>query len=311
MEAPMYKRISKENHHYRFDPFEKPAERAKLGDWVVFETLDCFSDELQKEDDLFIDLDMTHINPCTGPLYIENTTPGDVVALKVQEIRLRGWGVLTLIPREGVMQRLVQSPKTKIVKIFQDKNYIEFANNIKLDLRPHIGTIGACPNLPFPTGQTGIHGGNMDIPELGVGTTIYFPVFVNGTMVSLGDVHANMGNGEICIGVETGADVTLSIEKVYPSTFLRAPMLETSTHWIAYSEASSGSVGLFDLSVRMAEFLCSRTGISLEEANLLISACGDAHFGQWAESDQNYTFYMKFPKHVFTDGSLNSFLPKQ
>ena len=112
----MNKKIPKKNHHYRFDPFKEPVERAKLGDWVVFETLDCFSDGLQKEEDFFTDLDMTHINPCTGPLFIENTRPGDVVALKVQDIRLRDWGVLTLIPREAGMQRKQRLLKSSRIK---------------------------------------------------------------------------------------------------------------------------------------------------------------------------------------------------
>ena len=301
-------KISKKNFHYKFDPRETPAATVSIGDSICFETMDCFSDMLQSENDLFTDLDMTRINPCTGPLLIKDTYPGDVVALEVENIRLRDWGVLTLIPREGVLQRLVHSPKTKIVKIYQDDGYIDYSNNIRLEVRPHIGTIGASPNLPYPTGQTGIHGGNMDVREVTIGNTIYLPVFVEGAFIYLGDVHANMGDGEICIGVETGAEVTLNVKNIYHRASLRAPMIETQSHWISHSDSSSGKIGIFDVCLRMAEFLCSRTGISLEDANLLITACGDVHFGQWAESDQNYTFYLKFPKKVFKDGSLDKFL---
>ena len=302
--------VSKDHFSYHFDPNLAPATTVEVEERFEVETMDCFSDELKTESDLFTDLDMAHINPCTGPVYVKGAQPGDVIALKIEKITLRDWGILTLIPAEGVLQRLTKSPVSKIVKIHQksgDDGYVEYGPNIRVSLRPHIGTIGTSPNLRFPTGHTGIHGGNMDIRDLGEGSVIYMPVFVPGGLISLGDVHANMGNAEIAIGVETGAKIELSVQAVYENTFLRAPMIETPTHWITYAEATSGQVGLYDLCTRMAEFLCSRTGVSVEDAALLISITGDVSFGQWAESGQNYTFYLKFPKDVFTDGKLSKF----
>ena len=302
--------VSKDFHSYHFDPNLKPAATVGVGERFEVETMDCFSDELVSETDLFTNLDMSHINPCTGPVYVKDAQPGDVIAMKIEKIKLRDWGVLTLIPAEGVLQRITKAPVTKIVKIHQNSGsdgYVDYAPNIRVALRPHIGTIGTSPNLRFPTGHTGIHGGNMDIPELGEGSVIYMPVFVPGGLISMGDVHANMGNAEIAIGVETGSRIELTVQKIYENTFLRAPMIETKTHWIAYAEATSGQVGLYDLCTRMAEFLCSRTGVSVEDAALLISITGDVSFGQWSEAGQNYTFYVKFPKSVFTDGKLDQF----
>ncbi len=299
--------ISREMVSYQFDPRKEAVEWADVGESVVFQTRDCFNDEIKSYSDLATTIDMSHMNPCTGPLYVNGSKPGDVVAVKVEDMKLRDWGVLTLIPGEGVLDKLVKSPLTKIVTINQQEGFVDYAPNIRVKLRPHIGTIGTTPKIVFPTGRTGVHGGNMDINRLGPGATVYFPVFVDGALILMGDVHANMGDGEICIGVETGADIQIRIEKIYKDLYLTAPIIETEESWITYSDSPYGKDGVYEVSKRMAEFLYSKTGISIEDATLLISITGDIHIAQWSEAGYNYTFYLEFPKSVFTDGSLDSF----
>jgi formamidase len=41
------------------------------------------------------------------------------------------------------------------------------------------------------------HGGNCDIKNLSRGTRIYFPVYVEGAKLSMGDIHFSQGDGEI------------------------------------------------------------------------------------------------------------------
>jgi amidase len=301
-------KITKENCSYYFDPKNKPVAYAKVGDTVIFETRDCFNDEIKTENDLSTNINMSHINPCTGPLYVENALPGSVLAVKILDIKLRDWGVLTLTPNEGVLNEFVKSPITKIVKINQEKNIIEYSQEIKLPLRPHIGTIGTTPLLRTPTGRTGVHGGNMDIRYVAPGNIVYFPVFIEGGMLMLGDVHATMGDGEIAIGVETGAEVKIKILNIYNNYIIQSPIIETPTEWITYADAPNGKEGVKEVSKRMAEFLCRKTDITLEDATLLISVIGDISIAQWAEAGYNYTFYLRFPKSVFVNGKLNSFL---
>lgn len=303
--------ISKDKVSYRFDPNTAPVEWAEVGESVIFQTRDCFNDEIVAETDLATSIDMSHMNPCTGPLYVKSAVPGDVVALRIEGIRLRDWGVLTLIPGEGVLDAYVKAPLTKIVSIDQKKGGVEYGPGVRVGLRPHVGTLGTTPTMAFPTGRTGCHGGNMDIRLLGPDSVIYLPVFVEGALVAMGDVHANMGDGEICIGVETGADVQVHIERLYRNVQLEAPMVETRSHWVAYADAPDGKSGVLAVCRRMAAFLCSRTGISMEDATLLISVAGDVAIAQWAEAGYNYTFYLEFPKSVFTDGRLDSFMRKQ
>ena len=48
------------------------------------------------------------------------------------------------------------------------------------------------------------HGGNCDIKNMSRGSRVYFPVYVDGAKLSLGDLHFSQGDGEIsfCGGIE-------------------------------------------------------------------------------------------------------------
>jgi acetamidase/formamidase len=44
----------------------------------------------------------------------------------------------------------------------------------------------------------GDHGGNMDVPDVTEGNTLYFPVHHAGALFYVGDAHAAQGQGELC-----------------------------------------------------------------------------------------------------------------
>ena len=57
------------------------------------------------------------------------------------------------------------------------------------------------------------NGGNMDVQQMQVGTTLLLPCFVDGCGLFAGDVHYAQGDGEVSgTAIETGAVVTLSVE---------------------------------------------------------------------------------------------------
>ena len=57
------------------------------------------------------------------------------------------------------------------------------------------------------------NGGNMDVQQMQVGTTLLLPCFVDGCGLFVGDVHFAQGDGEVSgTAIETGAVVTLTTE---------------------------------------------------------------------------------------------------
>jgi len=57
------------------------------------------------------------------------------------------------------------------------------------------------------------HGGNCDIKNLSRGSKVYFPVYVNGGGLSMGDIHFSQGDGEItfCGAIEMAGFIDLRV----------------------------------------------------------------------------------------------------
>lgn len=58
------------------------------------------------------------------------------------------------------------------------------------------------------------HGGNCDIKNLSKGSRIYFPVYVEGANLSMGDIHFSQGDGEIsfCGAIEMSGYIDLHVD---------------------------------------------------------------------------------------------------
>ncbi|MEC4804422.1 MAG: acetamidase/formamidase family protein [Jaaginema sp. PMC 1080.18] len=58
------------------------------------------------------------------------------------------------------------------------------------------------------------HGGNCDIKNLSKGSRIYFPVYVDGANLSMGDIHFSQGDGEIsfCGAIEMAGYLDLHVD---------------------------------------------------------------------------------------------------
>ena len=60
------------------------------------------------------------------------------------------------------------------------------------------------------------HGGNCDIKNLSRGSRIYFPVYVDGAKLSMGDIHFSQGDGEIsfCGAIEMSGFIDLHVDLI-------------------------------------------------------------------------------------------------
>src|ERR1700680_1696008 len=73
-----------------------PAARIKPGDTVVTKTRDASNDVFSPSDKtVAAKLDLTKVNPQTGPFYVEGAEPGDTLVVHIDSIDLNrefGWG---------------------------------------------------------------------------------------------------------------------------------------------------------------------------------------------------------------------------
>ena len=203
--------ISKENSINAFDKNNTPAMRCSLPANLTFETNDSFAGQITKETDTLEKMDYDIINPCTGPVYFEGAMPGDVLQINIRKITCKSPGWAMCVPNEGVLGHMVTESVTKIFSF--DHESIAINDKIKVPIEPMIGVIGVAPaEGSLKAILPGDHGGNMDNNMIKEGATVYLPVFVEGGLLAIGDLHARMGDGEsFYTGLEVAGEVEISV----------------------------------------------------------------------------------------------------
>jgi formamidase len=153
---------------------------------------------------------------------------------------------------------------------------------VVISSRPMIGTIGVAPSRP---GRTPLlvpteAGGNMDIPQLGVGARLHLPVHVVGALLSVGDAHAVQGDGEICgTGVETNCSLRVRVDLV-KGAGASAPWYEhaakpQSEDWVATTGIGPDLFVAARDAARRGVELVARSGLDPLDAYLLLSLVGE------------------------------------
>lgn len=189
----------------------KPAGYCKSGDIVVFETRDCYDNTVTSSERPLGDREGLS-NPVTGALYVEGAEVGDILKIEIEDIKLRSWGVMRSSTTAGVFHEKYEKREAIIFQVKDNKIY--FDDKLILEADPMIGVIGTAPieKEGIPTTTPGKHGGNMDCKKIVKGSIIYLPVNVKGGLLSMGDIHALMGDGEVFIcGLEIAGEITVKV----------------------------------------------------------------------------------------------------
>jgi len=304
--------IHKHQHHFGWDNSIEPILNVKPGQSIEIETIDSSGGQLGPEstvDDL-ANLSFDEVNPVTGPVFIEGAEPGDTVAISFLEFKPSGWGWTANIPGFGLLTD--QFPEADLHIWKYDKVSMTpamYGPGGQVPLKPFAGTIG------LALAESGNHsvvpprrvGGNLDIRDNGVGTTLYLPVEVAGGLLSLGDTHAAQGDGEICgTAIESPMQVAVKID-LLKDTPIPFPRFETdgpvSRHFDNAGYKATTGIGedlmqaARDAVSGMVDWISASTGMSAVEAYMLCSVCGDLRISEIVDMP-NWTVSFYFPKTV-------------
>ena len=271
----------------------RPGWKVKSGSELTFVTRDCFDNQLLEEDARLEGLDWDAINPATGPVWIEGALPGDVLKVTIREIRVAELGTMAAIPGNGVLGELVKENALKHIRVRD--GIAEFSPGIRIPCSPMIGVIGVAPagEEAIPCGEPGSHGGNMDNTRIGAGTVLYLPVFQEGALLAMGDVHACMGDGEIMVtGLEIPAEVDVQVEVLKGVSILN-PMLETEEACYTIASDEDLEKAVFSAVYDMTQVVMRQLNMSLEEAGMLLSAMGNLQFCHVVDPKRTVRMEMK------------------
>ena len=269
-----------------------PVCRAGSYETVTFVTKDCFDNQFTEEGDVLDSLNWDCINPATGPVYVEGAMPGDVLKVKIEDIRVASWGTMAAIPDNGVLGDCVSRGTVKRIPVRDGVAW--FNQDIGIPCAPMIGVIGVAPEKgEIPCGEPGSHGGNMDNTKIKAGAILYLPVFHEGALLAMGDVHACMGDGEIMVtGLEIPAVVTVTLE-VLKGISIDNPMLEDGEACYTIASHENVETAVYTAVKAMTDILMRELGMSLEDAGMLLSAMGNLQFCQVVDPKRTVRMEMK------------------
>ena len=256
------------------------------------------------EDLASLNMDMVHT--LTGPVFVNEARPGDTLVVELLEIEPADWGWMAIIPGFGLLTNdFVGTTELKTFALNNDEGYVDFNENIRVPLRPFAGVMGVAPDTDdmLNTIPPRANGGNLDDPNLTVGTTVYFPVFVDGALFSIGDTHAVQGLGEV-----SGTAIESPMRIVYRISVLKnaRPIQEVQYETDSYYATTGFAVTIDEAAKKatrfMVDYLVDSRGLTRENAYMLCSIAGNLHIAE-AVDIPHMLVTMHMPKSIFLDAA--------
>jgi formamidase len=365
----------------RYHPAIKPVARARPGQTIVVHTRDALDSNLNinslPKDVTAIDLNLVH--PMTGPIFIEGAKRGDVLAIKLIDIKPDEYGYTTIVPGFGFLRDLYPNPFVANWRLNRLEATSAQVPGVRIPMNGFMGSVGVLPGEPEvdtwlareaalgaaggvalppePTGarppevcgKDGSHkdkclrtipprenGGNMDVKQMVVGTTLLLPCYIDGCGFFIGDVHYAQGDGEVAgTAIEMGAVVSVitevrkgmgslvkqpqfeggsQLKQLEPDSFhatVGLPLKAAGEIPPTHTYLDSKKIGpLTNLSeditlaarnslIQMIDWLVATKGLTKEQAYVVTSVACDLRIGNVVDVP-NYVVSTICPTNIFT-----------
>jgi acetamidase/formamidase len=237
----------------------------------------------------------------TGPVYVEGAMPGDVLEVKILSIDFPidyGYnGCSGIIP-----ENCDRSVTSRIMRIDTKTMTSQYAPGIVIPLEPFFGSMGVAPAPELgrvSSNPPGKHAGNLDNKELGVGSTLYIPVFAPGALFEVGDGHGAQGDGEVdqtAIETSLRGRIQLTVRKNMGK--LTWPRAETATDYISMATDPDLMVATKAAIQEMVDFLAATKKLTKHEAYQVVSLAGNVAVTQLVDKP-NHGVHVRLPKSIF------------
>ena len=276
--------LTREQTHNKFSSTIEPVLTVKSG-----AVIEAFTEEasdgqfnLNSTINALDSLSFEPIHPLTGPVYVEEAQPGDVLKVTLHTIELGDWGWNAILPGFGFLVDDIDVKYLKLYELGKDKTSVTFKDDIKLELNPFPGVMGVAPATTelLSTIPPRANGGNMDDPNMTEGTVMYFPVFVEGGLFSIGDGHAVQGLGEVCgTAIEAPLRIVYEIELIKGKQ-IKEPQYETDEYYATTGFAPTLDEAAKKATLYMVNYLIAEHNLTTEEAYALCSLAGDLQIAE-------------------------------
>ena len=273
-----------------FDNAQPPVLRVKSGDTIVLETMMHSHNQIvpgttiEQIKKMRTDFPGRGPHTFTGPIYIEEAQPGDVLKVTLNKIVPRAYAANFNVPGMfGQFPNVYTDGQVKYLYLDLDKMTTEFLPGVVIPLRPFPGTLAVARKEPgrYTTVIPGEFAGNMDIRDFVVGTSLYVPVHVPGALLWSGDSHAGQGNGEVNLtAIETAyKEFNITVEVIKGSA-ITWPRIETKTSWITMGFDQDLNKAWDQAKAETVKFLSEQRKLSPDAAAKLMTTVSDCRVSQ-------------------------------
>ena len=296
--------LSADQKHNKFSRIIEPVLKVESGAVIQVETSEASDGQLGKNATLedLKNIDFDPIHPLTGPVYVENAKVGDILAVDLLKIDLHDYGWQAIVGGFGFLTDRFSNPKLSIYDIDTNSKTINYKNKVKIPLKPFAGVMGVAPDTDelLSTIPPRENGGNMDDPSIVEGTTVYFPVLVDGALFSIGDTHAVQGLGEVCgTALESPMTITYRVRVLKGKVPIPEPQYENDEIYAVTGFGETIDIATKKAVNYMVDHLSSNYDLTEEEAYMLCSLVGDLKIAEVVDVP-NMLVTMHFPKSILS-----------
>jgi amidase len=286
-------RVTRDQLCTSFSATHPPVLRVQPGESFIMETNDRFATYEGPESSLEA---MEILQTMAGPVYIEGAKPGDTLKVEVLDVTLPlPYGWIGATPGRGPLGDRISAFRKTRVQI-TDKGVV-FSDKVTMPLRPMIGRIGVAPKEGTKrSNEKGAFGGGMGNTQITAGAAVYLPVFHAGGLLTIGDCHAAMGDGETTASaVECAFDATFRVT-IADNFSVSRPVVVTATEVMTTGEGQTMEAATTMAVQAMADLLEDTIGVDATEAAMLIACAADVRAG--LAGNPPYTMRVAMPKTV-------------
>ena len=271
--------------HSKFSATIEPVLRVPSGAVIKVDTKEATDGQLSPKSEIpdLMNLSFDPIHPLTGPVYVEGAEPGDVIAVKLHKITLGDYGWNAILPGFGFLADEFTEPYLRTYAFEEGQSSVKFNDNITIPLKPFPGVMGVAPATDslLNTIPPRANGGNMDDPYMVEGTTVYFPVFVDGALFSIGDTHAAQGLGEVCgTAIEAPMEIIYEISVIKGGREIKEPQYESDEFYAVTGFGTTIDEAAKKATRYMIDYLEAEHNLTRQEAYALCSLAGDLHIAE-------------------------------
>ena len=253
--------------------------------------------------------DRSKVHALTGSIFVQDARPGDVLEVEILDMKHKGWGWSAHMKGFGLLAEQFDYDYLHHWRLEKDWCCSTEVESLRIPFEPHPGCVGVAPREAgrLDTIPPRANGGNVDVRDMTIGSTVWLPVFVDGALFSTGDCHSAQGQGEVCgTGVESPMTVTMrfkvrrdvrleeiQLQRPSPQSRLdRAGYHITTAHGPDLMENARNALRY------MIGWLTEQHGLEPSQAYILCSVAGDLKISEIVDAP-NWIVSMHMPLEIF------------